>query len=701
MTDPIFESEQAKLDETYKVLLDLKEQLEHQLNTTHASAVKELQEMSQEVRLNFNSADETMETLAAIEGLNSIIDIYNQYHDFSVEKLSRVMVALRSPYFAKVSLIMRKGAQPTDVYIGAAGITDEHKNPVIVDWRSPVAETYYNQDMGETSYVVNGKTKAVELVLRRQFDIAFDKLRNYFDTTVAIEDSLLLAALKREHGEKLTDITASIQKEQNTVVRHEDVPVMLVDGIAGSGKTSVMLQRIAYLLYQLREKLSPEQIYLFTPNEVFESYINMVLPSLGEKNPTTHTWRSFLADLGLGDHDADTRGSEENLERLESALPTLEFEEADFKAVTIDGTTFLKPAQIAKVIAKHRHHGLGSRMMALAKDELHERVRAKITRLSKTDDLQEEMLGLDLDEQMEIFGQTIMPQDEEETNAFALTYARHKFDRVHDEVDKLTWLRIDRIGMRILGADHISAADWLYLRLLISGAGDRETQFVMIDEVQDYTEVQLKVLAKYFSRAHFLLLGDKNQAIYEDSASFDTIREIFSAACGSVETLRLPISYRSSPAITDVFVKLAEQEPGIEFSSIQRDAEAPIIKELPHDSNAYLTALKEAIADEQTHGGLIALVCADSARANWLAKQLDEVTFIQDGEKLPASGVISLSLALAKGLEFDSVIIPDASSEVYGDGSELSRKRLYTAISRAIHRLRIYSQGEICALLKD
>lgn len=234
--DPIHQQEQEHLSHVYQKLVEIREDLDTTLNTTQKDAARDLRQMSEEIRPDFGGADETIETLAAIETLNSVIDTYNQYHDFTVEKLGRVEILLRQPYFAKVTLKMRPGRPSRDVYIGAAGITDKDRTPLIVDWRSPVAETYYNQEMGTTSYQVDGKKRTVELELRRQFDITRDKLNLYFDTTVAIEDSLLLAALKRQHTEKLQAITATIQREQNVVVRHEDVPVLLVNGIAGSGK---------------------------------------------------------------------------------------------------------------------------------------------------------------------------------------------------------------------------------------------------------------------------------------------------------------------------------------------------------------------------------------------------------------------------------------------------------------------------------
>ena len=296
--DPAFQQEQAHLSELYAQLLKIRDDISQDLDTNHAGAKQDLIDMSEEVRLDFGGADETIETLAAIETLNAVIDAYNQYHDFNVDKLRRVMLLLMQPYFAKVTLEMRPGRPPRDVYIGAAGMTDERSRPLVVDWRSPVAETYYNQEIGPTSYQVDGKTRTVNLKLRRQFDIVRDQLNMYFDTTIAIQDSLLLSALKKHHTEKLQAITATIQREQNEVVRHADVPVLLVNGIAGSGKTSVLLQRIAYLLYQERKTLDPSQVWLFTPNDVFESYIDTVLPSMGESNPQTVTWRDFVAAQG-------------------------------------------------------------------------------------------------------------------------------------------------------------------------------------------------------------------------------------------------------------------------------------------------------------------------------------------------------------------------------------------------------------------
>ena len=169
--DPVLVEEQAHLDELYKQLLGFRDDLTHQLEHDHKQAAADLVTMSEEIRPDFGGADETMETLAAIETLNAVIDAYNQYHDFSVDRLRKVLLLLRQPYFAKVRLKMRPDRPARDVYIGAAGITDDRHTPLVVDWRNPIAETYYNQENGQTSYTVNGRLKTVELELRRQIDI--------------------------------------------------------------------------------------------------------------------------------------------------------------------------------------------------------------------------------------------------------------------------------------------------------------------------------------------------------------------------------------------------------------------------------------------------------------------------------------------------------------------------------------------------
>lgn len=700
--DPIFQQEQAHLTELYAKLTQIRDDVSAELERTHATSVRDLLEMSEEVNvdvldLDDPNYDDLAEAAASIEALNSIIDAYNQFHDVNTDKLRRVMLLLLQPYFAKVTLEMRPGRPPRDVYIGAAGMTDERSRPLVVDWRSPVAETYYNQQMGPTSFEVDGRTRNVNLTLRRQFDIVRDRLNMYFDTTVAIQDSLLLGALKKHHTEKLQAITATIQREQNEVVRHEDVPVLLVNGIAGSGKTSVLLQRIAFLLYRNRKTLRADQVWLFTPNSVFENYIDTVLPSMGEANPQTFTWRAFVSAQGAGERDLGEGSDPDTLLRMEELAHGLVIEEDDLREIRVDGVALLKQGQVKSAVEKFSEFEVGPRFTALVKEELHDRLNRRLSQMAKDEELQEEMLGLDVEQQVEIFGETILADDDDETLAYAKRFVEARYASAHDEIERLAWLRFDRIGMRLLGQRALSATEWLWLRLIFTGVGERDARFVMIDEVQDYTVTQLMVLARYFSRAHFLLLGDEHQAIYEGTASFEQIADIFRQTHGSVDECRLLTSYRSSPEITALFTGLLDEREQLRLTSVQRPGVEPVIRSFA-EKDAYLAALREAVAEPGE--GLTAVVAESDARVNWLSKQLGDAARVIRGDvSLPARGVVLMPLRVAKGLEFDHVIVPDAQAEVYPD-TPLARRRLYTALSRAMHRVTVLAQGEMTPLLR-
>ena len=203
LKDPVFIEEQTHLSETFDKLKNLGKKLASDIQKTQAEAAETKQAMSEELAVNFASYADAMETYADFSAMNRIIDSYNIAQDANTENLKKVNILLKQPYFAKISLQFKPGEAPKDLYIGNVGISDENYRRLVVDWRSPVAEVYYNQNNGRTSYEANGRTISVDLKLRRQFDLAFNTLNAYFDTTVAIQDSLLIASLSKQRTSQM------------------------------------------------------------------------------------------------------------------------------------------------------------------------------------------------------------------------------------------------------------------------------------------------------------------------------------------------------------------------------------------------------------------------------------------------------------------------------------------------------------------
>ena len=699
--DPVFREEQLHLSDTYAKLQEIGRELVRKMERTRAAAAADKRSMSEELAPNFATYADAMETYADFAAMNRVIDGYNLAQDADAERLANVELLLKQPYFAKVALQFKPGQKPKELYIGTAGIADEAYRRLVVDWRSPVAEVYYNQDTGPTSYVADGRTINVDLKLRRQFDIDEDRLNAYFDTTVAIQDSLLLASLSKRRTAQMQAITATIQKEQNQVVRHEDVPVLLVSGIAGSGKTSVLLQRIAYLFYQMRGSLDAREVFLITPNPVFRDYIAGVLPDLGERNPESLTWNEFARgllppDRGVGEANVPLAA----LARIDAAVRDFEFDAFDFRDIRVRDVRLVSADSVRKLSDKLRRIPAGPHRVTLMREELHARLEARLAQMAGTDETLDALSALDLDEQLRIFHEVIAPADEQEERALALRYLRDRYADAFAAVDNDDWLRIDRIGMRLLGTDGLSPLEWLYLKMALTGLGNPDAKYVMIDEVQDYTAAQLAVLARYFRRAHFLLLGDPNQAIAPGTATFDEVRAVFEAARGPVEECRLMTSYRSTPEITELFASLLGEDERTRISAVQRADEPPAIVSCP-DEATYAVALREAVAAARDDEGLSAVIAPWKHEAKRLQKLLgdDAPPLADDTASLPAQGVVLITLKLAKGLEFDRVIVPDASERVFPADDPLSRRRLYTTLSRATRSLVVLAHGELTPLL--
>ncbi len=768
--EKIFAEEQAHLQDTFDRLKKMEKDLEEKILSISKRAAEEKLDIRENLALNFDGDSDSMETYIEFEVMNHAIDQYNIDRDTSEEKLGRVKRLLKAPYFAKVQLQYDPDEEPEEFYIGSTGISEDALEPLVVDWRSPVAETYYNQDNGKTFYTVEGRRIDVDLLLRRQYELSENHLQAFFDTQIAIEDPLLIHSLTRRRSDKMQAITATIQKEQNKVVRHENVPVLLVNGIAGSGKTSVLLQRIAWLFYRQRDTLRPDEVVLMTLNPIFRRYIDQVLPDMGEMNPVSVTWSEFLdmAEVsrrrGRSSSGADFRTLPETLLKMEEKLPSMRLEADDLRAIHQKSIRVLSKEKIAEVLAMHPGIQTGERLVQIAVDELKELAKREIRRKERDEDEMRESADRSFsgDGEDDPYDQSPSRPREREGSRAEENRIQSQYGGAFQAINTCQWLDIDRIGCRLLGTEKLSDLEWLYLKMLLTGQKDLRTKYVMVDEVQDYTPAQLMVLKKYYPRARFMLLGDEFQAIREGSSSFAQIHKVFerestssgrtgrtvfplkggrfkagksssSATAGTdnrsaddknataagmnqsarttqtaagrpsgVTELSLTTSYRSSPEITALFAGLLPPEKQILVSSVQPPGSLPVFH-VCETKEDYAQKLVRSVREAEKMEGLTAIICAGSRSLEKTAGVLSEngvdIPKILSGGRIPDAGVFLITLAHAKGLEFDGVILPDGSDGTYPD-TVLARHRLYTAMSRATRRLTVLAKGSLTPLLK-
>ncbi|XJS09774.1 UvrD-helicase domain-containing protein [Aerococcaceae bacterium WGS1372] len=291
-----YDLEEAYLKNVYSDMLESQKEWANFIEIATMEGLNEVQKLSEDIRIDFSSYADNIDTLATIEMKNREIDQMNSRIQSSRNLLDNVSRSLESPYFGKVIVDFLDGEPKESFYIGINSYTNQEEKKLVYDWRSPIAELFYNNELGDSSYAVNSNLIEVKIDNRRQFVIEKDNLLRYFDTSVAIQDDILLEALEQDSSAQLQDITATIQSEQNVIIRDTTNPILLVNGVAGSGKTSTIMQRIAYLLYTFKNKISSDNFMILSPNEHFVEYISNVLPSLGEQTPLNLTFRQFVSN---------------------------------------------------------------------------------------------------------------------------------------------------------------------------------------------------------------------------------------------------------------------------------------------------------------------------------------------------------------------------------------------------------------------
>lgn len=289
-------TEAQHLGTTYQYLQEERQRLTTSINEITAETHRIKDDAAKNTGNDTSTASGRIDTFASIESYNRQIDGLNAKVDRARHQLAATGILIPEAYFARLDIAF-PGENPEPYYFGKVGYENEKGEIIIYDWRSSIADLFYGNQSGNSHSTANGNDFTVKVSLRRQFKLSYNRLIAKFDGGSLATDSFLIDMLRQAHTAALTDITATIQTEQNTIIRNQTAEVLVVNGVAGSGKTSVLLQRIAYLRYQHRDDWPADSFLLMTPNDAFSQYVKSVLPNIGEENPVTITWPKLLRQV--------------------------------------------------------------------------------------------------------------------------------------------------------------------------------------------------------------------------------------------------------------------------------------------------------------------------------------------------------------------------------------------------------------------
>ncbi|WP_338215353.1 HelD family protein [Companilactobacillus muriivasis] len=686
--DNSFKLEQQHLTMVHQTLQKTLDSIEKLLSDNAEQAKNFKKTAGKETALNFDSYADNLDTFASIETMNKQIDSFNNKQTQLQNTKSSVTRLLPAPYFARIDLKYPDETESIPFYIGSAGFSPTPEEPMIIDWRSPIADLYYNNKIGKTNYVANDRKIDVSVATRRQFLLHNAVLDDIFDTDVAIQDPLLVKTLQENKNSQMSSITATIQQEQNVIIRDTKSTALLVNGIAGSGKTSVVLQRIAYLLYRYRDNLVSSDMLLLTPNTLFTNYINQVLPSLGEESPLQMTFNQLMTKFVSSSIPFEDETS--HVQELASKLDNLALTTNDFKNIKLNDATILSQEDIKQFFEQTpRTMSLTKRITALS-SFLTDEIESKIETDSKNGKFQAELSDLTDSQQEKIFGRLISPSSDMAVQKATKKMLLWRNRNLLNQIDQKDWLNIPQIIKSTLNTQQINHLDYTFTRLKLLNLAQKSLKFVMIDEIQDYSLDQVLFLLTAFPNAHWTLVGDQFQSILESNhpLTFNSLKDLFEEHNIAVTQRNLYTSYRSSGAITTAFIKHGAPDLIDKINTIQIGGKEPEHVENKDFSDLIANLISQVETLDKNE--LSAIVTSDLNLAQAIQDKIKQTVLGTTAEKLPASGIIVLPLALAKGLEFDNVIIADANSKYYRD-TQFGENRLYTAFSRASKTLIINS----------
>ena len=698
---------------------------EEQLKQAKEAADKkksEIIEAKKDVRENTEHGITSLYTSDGFEALVELSQYINPVTDKIIDyeeeehKILLLEKMIKSPYFARIDFKFDDEDEFEKIYIGRSSLRkNSYQEMYVYDWRSPIASVFYRFMTGEAFYDAPCGRVTGELNLKRQYEIKNGTLEYFFDSDVQIVDEFLRQLLSQNTTAKMKAIVETIQHEQDVVIRDMENDLLMVQGVAGSGKTSIALHRAAYLMYQgLQTKLSANNIMIISPNSIFEQYISNVLPELGEDNVISSVFEDILSELLNGRKIQSRNDFLENLivnsKYKEISRNSIEFKTSSFFREILDQFLIDIPRQwiefedvyyegkcvVSGQILKDKILGRPETPLGIKLEQLEDYILEQIFGTGKGRGHKEEKNLI----KQEI--QKFIKIDIVELYKILFSNEAYFYSLLQNSNPSQNIKNIWKYTKENLEADSLYYDDAIaiaYLYLKIYGTNKyKNIKQVVIDEAQDYYPLQYEIFNFLFSNAKFTILGDMKQTLAkkEDISFYEQIQKILNKKKSSL--IMLDKSFRCTNEILNFSLKFIEQSSQIK--SFNRNGDSPKVY-IADNSEIFIDEIIKEIKLCQEKGfQSICLICKTEKNSTYLFNKIKhklDIQLIKNGSVSDLQGVFILPVYMSKGLEFDTVLICDADSQNYHD--EDDKNLLYVACTRALHKLSLFCENEVSPLI--
>ena len=698
---------------------------EEQLKQAKEAADKkksEIIEAKKDVRENTEHGITSLYTSDGFEALVELSQYINPVTDKIIDyeeeehKILLLEKMIKSPYFARIDFKFDDEDEFEKIYIGRSSLRkNSYQEMYVYDWRSPIASVFYRFMTGEAFYDAPCGRVTGELNLKRQYEIKNGTLEYFFDSDVQIVDEFLRQLLSQNTTAKMKAIVETIQHEQDVVIRDMENDLLMVQGVAGSGKTSIALHRAAYLMYQgLQTKLSANNIMIISPNSIFEQYISNVLPELGEDNVISVVFEDILKMLLKGRKIQSRNDFLENLivnsKYKEISRNSIEFKTSSFFREILDQFLIDIPRQwiefedvyyegkcvVSGQILKDKILGRPETPLGIKLEQLEDYILEQIFGTGKGRGHKEEKNLI----KQEI--QKFIKIDIVELYKILFSNEAYFYSLLQNSNPSQNIKNIWKYTKENLEADSLYYDDAIaiaYLYLKIYGTNKyKNIKQVVIDEAQDYYPLQYEIFNLVFSNAKFTILGDMKQTLAkkEDISFYEQIQKILNKKKSSL--IMLDKSFRCTNEILNFSLKFIEQSSQIK--SFNRNGDSPKVY-IADNSEIFIDEIVKEIKLCQEKGfQSICLICKTEKNSTYLFNKIKhklDIQLIKNGSASDLQGVFILPVYMSKGLEFDTVLICDADSQNYYD--EDDKNLLYVACTRALHKLSLFCENEVSPLI--